>query len=88
MNKRHYVHLYCQNSVYSELIFALSCNFQILSKGEDQFTKTQYVHTATNATATATFTSYATTITIAPTTTSMATTCKVKSIKKRIARTI
>ena len=51
-------------------------------------TKRQYVHTTTNATATATFTSSTTTITIAPITTSIATTCKVKSIKMKISRSI
>ena len=74
------MHLDCQNSVSSELICILSCNFQRILKGEEQLTKRQFVHTNTNNTAT--FTN--STITTAPTTTSIATTCKIKSIKRKL----
>ena len=57
-------------------------------KGEDQLTKRKYVRTITNATTTATFSSFTTPITIAPTTTSIATNCNVKSIEMKISRSI
>ena len=79
------MHLDCQNRVSSELICELSWNSQRILKGEDQLTKRQYLHTNINTT-TAIFTSSA--VTNAPITNSIPTTCKVKSIKMKISRSI
>ena len=46
-------------------------------KGEDNFTKREYVHISTNSTITATFTT---------STTSIATACKAKSIHMKISK--
>ena len=84
----HYVHLDYQNNVSLEFVCVFSWNCQRILKGEDQFSKRQYVHTTTNTTATAIFTRSTSAITIAPTTASIASTCKVKSINMKISRSI
>ena len=81
------MHVDCQMSISSELFYVLSWNSQRMLKGEDQLTKRQYVHTTTNTTTAAIFTSF-TTISVASTTISIATTCKAKSIKMKISRGI
>ena len=66
------MHAHCQNSLPQKLMWVLSWIFQRMLKGEDYFTKRQYMQTFVYTTVTATFTN----ITIISTaTTYIATTC-------------